>query len=130
MFLLVQIFVRIFSKIRIFGLLYGFIFKGDHFYRFYSLILLFCKLCECDAICCELCDDKYQKNLVTILSILFSDISERNNDYSDTLNFRGGRVGVVTFFVLKVPDYESALLIYLYMCVCVCVCVCVYIYEV
>ncbi len=45
-------------------------FKRDHFYRFYSLILLFCKLCECDAICCELCDDKYQKNLVSILSIL------------------------------------------------------------
>ncbi len=49
--------------------------KRDHFYRFYSLILLFCKLCECDAICCEPCDDKYQKNLVSILltvSILFS----------------------------------------------------------
>ncbi len=42
-------------------------FKRDNFYRFYSLILLFCKLCECDAIRCELCEDKYQKNLVSIL---------------------------------------------------------------
>ncbi len=41
-------------------------FLRDHFYRFYSLILLFCELCECDAICCELCDDKYQKNLGSI----------------------------------------------------------------
>ncbi len=55
---------------------YGFLdfctdyFLRDHFYRLYSLILLFCKLCECDAICCELCDDKYQKHLVSILSIL------------------------------------------------------------
>ncbi len=40
-------------------------------------------------------------------SWVFSDISERNNDYSDTLDFRRGWVGVVTFFVLKVPDYES-----------------------
>ncbi len=29
---------------------------------------------------------------------VFSDISERNNDYSDTLDFRRGEVGVVTFF--------------------------------
>ncbi len=57
-------------QVRIFGLLYGFFFKRDHFYRFYSLILLFCKLYECDAICCELYDNKYQKNLVSILSIL------------------------------------------------------------
>ncbi len=55
---------------------YGFLnfctdfFKRDHFYRFYSLILLFCKLCECDAIYCEVCDEKYQKNLVSILSIV------------------------------------------------------------
>ncbi len=37
----------------------------------------------------------------------FSVISERNNDYSDTLDFRRGwvgEVGVVTFVVLKVPD--------------------------
>ncbi len=46
-------------------------FKKDHFYRFYSLILLFCKLCECDAICCELYDNKYQKNLVSILFSCF-----------------------------------------------------------
>ncbi len=45
----------------------------------------------------------------------FSDISERNNDYSDTLDFiRGpvGEVGVVTFFVSEVTDYESAMLIW------------------
>ncbi len=66
----VRIFVWIFSKIRIFRLLYGF-FLRDHFYGFYSLILLFCKLCEFDAICCELCDDKYQKNLVSILFLVF-----------------------------------------------------------
>ncbi len=49
---------------------------------------------------------------------IISDISERNNDYSDTLDFRRGWVGevaVVTFFVLKVLDYESAMLIYLYI---------------
>ncbi len=28
---------------------------------------------------------------------------------------------MVTFFVLKVPDYESAMLIYLYMYVCICI---------
>ncbi len=53
--------------------------------------------------------------LKNVSSLIFSDISERNNDYSDTLDFRRGRVGdvrVVTFFVLKVPDYESAMLIY------------------
>ncbi len=45
-------------------------------------------------------------------SHIFSDISGRNNDYSDTLDARRGEVGVVKFFVLKVPDYESAMLIY------------------
>ncbi len=38
---------------------------------------------------------------------LFSDISEWNNDYSDTLDLRMGwvgEVGMVTFFVLEVPD--------------------------
>ncbi len=49
------------------------------------------------------------------LANFFSDISERNNDYSDTLDFRRGRVGAVTFFVLKVPDYESAMLVYLFI---------------
>ncbi len=47
-------------------------------------------------------------------NFFFSDISERNNDYSDTLDFRRGRVGevgVVTFFVLEVSDYKSATLI-------------------
>ncbi len=49
---------------------------------------------------------------------VFSDISERNNDYSDTHDFwRGwvGEVGVLRFFVLKVPDYESAMLMYFYI---------------
>ncbi len=36
-------------------------------------------------------------------STFFSDILERNNDYSDT---------VVTFFILEVPDYKSVMLIY------------------
>ncbi len=45
----------------------------------------------------------------------FSDILERNNDYSGALDFRRGRVEVVTFFVLEVPDYESAMLIYFYI---------------
>ncbi len=47
---------------------------------------------------------------IEVNSTIFSDISERNNDYSDTLDFRKGRVGevgVVTIFVLKVPDYYS-----------------------
>ncbi len=55
---------------------------------------------------------------------IFSYISERNNDYSDTLDFRRGwvgEVGVVTCFVLKVPDYESAMLIYLCICICICI---------
>ncbi len=46
---------------------------------------------------------------------IFSDTSERNNDYSDTLDFRRGWMGEFKFFVLKVPDYESAMLIYLYI---------------
>ncbi len=49
---------------------------------------------------------------------LFSDISERNNDYSNTLDFRRGwvgEVGVVTFFVFEIPDFKSAMLIYLYI---------------
>ncbi len=54
--------------------------------------------------------------LISHNGLIFSDISEWNNNYSDTLDFRRGwvgEVGVVTFFVLKVPDYESAMLIYL-----------------
>ncbi len=46
----------------------------------------------------------------------YIDISDRNNDYSDTLDLRKewvGEVGVVTFFVLEVLDYKSAMLIYL-----------------
>ncbi len=43
------------------------------------------------------------------------DISERNNDYSDTLDFRRGEVRVVTFFVLEVPNYKSTMLIYFYI---------------
>ncbi len=30
-----------------------------------------------------------------------------------------GQVGVVTFFSLKVPDYESTLLIYIYIYICI-----------
>ncbi len=52
-------------------------------------------------------------NTVFLKFSIFSDISERNNDYSDTLYFRRGEVGVVTFFVLEVPDYEAAMLIYI-----------------
>ncbi len=41
---------------------------------------------------------------------IFSDISEWNKDYSDTLDFRRGWVGevvvVVTFLVLKVPEVQ------------------------
>ncbi len=76
-FLKNSIFVWIFSKIRMSGLLYGFFKNKDHFYRFYSLILLFCKLCECDAICSELCDDKYKKNLVSILFSCFFNVRLR-----------------------------------------------------
>ncbi len=36
-----------------------------------------------------------------------------------------GEVGVVTFFVLDVPDYESTMLIYFYICVYIYMCVCV-----
>ncbi len=44
---------------------------------------------------------------------IFSDILERNNNYSDTLAFRRGWVGEVTLFVMEVVDYKSAMLIYL-----------------
>ncbi len=40
---------------------------------------------------------------------------ERNDDYSDTHDLGGGwmgEVGVITFFILEVPDYKSAMLIY------------------
>ncbi len=48
---------------------------------------------------------------------IFSDISERNNDYSDNLGFKRRRVGEgeVKFFVLEVPDNKYAMLIYLYI---------------
>ncbi len=58
-----------------------------------------------------------EKSLRVRKLLIFSDISEQNNDYSDTLDFRRwsvGEVGVVTFFILEVPDYESAMLIYMY----------------
>ncbi len=42
---------------------------------------------------------------------IFNDISERNSDYSDTPDFRKRWVGVVTFLVLEMPDYESAICI-------------------
>ncbi len=47
--------------------------------------------------------------------LFISDISEWNNYHSETLDFRRGWVGEVTFFVLEVPDYKSAMLIYLYI---------------
>ncbi len=54
------------------------------------------------------------------ISYIFSNISEGNNDFSDTLDFRRrwlGKVLLVTFFILEVPDYKSAILIYLYTCI-------------
>ncbi len=56
----------------------------------------------------------FMMRLFYILLIFFSDISKRNNDYSHTVDFRRGEWGrgVVTFFVLKVPDYESAMFIW------------------
>ncbi len=51
---------------------------------------------------------------LTVLKVVFSDISERNNDYSDTFEFRRRRVseaGLNTFSILEVPDHKSALLI-------------------
>ncbi len=56
--------------------------------------------------------------------IIISDISERNNDYSDTLDFRRGWLGemaVVTFFILVVPDYESVMLIYFFIYIYICI---------
>ncbi len=77
--------VRIFLKI---PFLFGFLefctnfFFREHFYRFYSLILLFCKLCECDAnvVSCAMTSIKkilyryhrYFCYKVSIVSILFS----------------------------------------------------------
>ncbi len=49
----------------------------------------------------------------------FRVILKRNNDYSDTLDIRREWEGEVTFFVLKVPDFKSAVLIYLYVFICV-----------
>ncbi len=49
---------------------------------------------------------------------IFSSVLEGSNDYFNTLNFRRGwlgEVGVITFFILEVPDYKSAMLIYLYI---------------
>ncbi len=59
-----------------------------------------------------ICDTGGSSPLKQVFQV-FSDISERNNNYKDTFDFRKGEVRVVTFFVLKVPDYESAILIYL-----------------
>ncbi len=64
-----------------------------------------------------------QNNLAGL--VVFSDISEGNNNYSATLDFRRGRVvevGVVTFFVLEVPDYESAMFIYIHVKNCSSTC--------
>ncbi len=48
-----------------------------------------------------------------------SDILEQNNDYSDTLDFRRGIVGVVRFFILEVPDYNSAMNVNIYVYLCI-----------
>ncbi len=51
--------------------------------------------------------------------LYFSDISEQNDDYSDTLDFRRvewGRWGSHVF-VFKIPDYKSVMLLYLYICI-------------
>ncbi len=45
--------------------------------------------------------------MFNFIKFFFSDISERTNDYSDTLAFRRGWVGEVTFFVLKVPGLSE-----------------------
>ncbi len=53
---------------------------------------------------------KYKKN--------FSDVLERNNDYSDTHIVRRwwvGEMGMFTFFVLEVPDCKPAMLINLHI---------------
>ncbi len=50
-------------------------------------------------------------------SKVFSDILERNNDYSDTLDFRRwrvGLVGVVMFFVFEVLD-QCACILYIHI---------------
>ncbi len=47
-----------------------------------------------------------------ILFYFFSDISERNTDYSDTLDFRKSRRWQVLFFVSEVTDHESLMLIW------------------
>ncbi len=52
--------------------------------------------------------------------IIFSDISERNDDYSGTIKFGRGSVQeaeVLTFFFLEVPDYKFAMLIYSHICI-------------
>ncbi len=57
-----------------------------------------------------------QGNITNLFLLFLNDILEWNNDYSDTLDFRKewvGEMGVVTFFVLEVPDYESAMFIYI-----------------
>ncbi len=41
----------------------------------------------------------------------FSDISKRNNDYSETFSFERGQMGVVLSFVSEIPDYESTMLL-------------------
>ncbi len=58
--------------------------------------------------------NQYFLNFCNIFLVVFSDISEQNNDYSDTLDFRRGWVGVVTVFVLEVPVYKYNVNILLY----------------
>ncbi len=63
----------------------------------------------------QLCSTNRRTQNRKVFHPLFSDISEQNNDYSDTLDFRRGRGGGGHVFVLEVPDYESAMLIYFYI---------------
>ncbi len=58
--------------------------------------------------------------VISVISYIdaFSHILDGNNDYSDILNLRRewvGEVGLVMFFILEVPDYESTMLIYFYI---------------
>ncbi len=81
------------------------------------------------AICTTFC---YLRNLISLVVLLWSRVEFhtmqgqififsvilKRNDHSDTLDFKnwvsgGGRV--VTFFVLKIPDYKFVMLIYSYV---------------
>ncbi len=57
--------------------------------------------------------------------MFFSEILKQNNDYTHTLEFgRGwlGEVRIVTFSILEVPEYKSAMLIYTVYSICMYIC--------